>query len=404
MNTLKDCTILVVDDTRINIDILVNILGDDYEVSVAMDGREALDTIENARPDLILLDIMMPIMDGYTVIEILKENAATEDIPVIFISALSDISNKTMGFKLGAVDYIVKPFNIEEVQARVKTHLMLSLAQKELQSQNEILEIKVEERTKELVLTQQATIMSFASLAEYRDLETGSHIKRIKEYVHIIAKEMMNNPKYHNSINKKYIDFLVQSSPLHDIGKVGVPDAILKKSGKLDTDEFEIMKKHTIYGKNAIETVEKDLGELAFLHLAKEMAYTHHERWDGLGYPRGIKGNEIPLSGRIITVADVYDGLVSKRIYKPPYSHQVAVEMILNGKSMQFDPDVVDAFMVCLEEIRHIAIEQADSDDEREVLMNEYDESQTDSIEIPTSYERYNDTFVSNNRSSHEIK
>ncbi|MCD4713618.1 MAG: response regulator [Clostridiales bacterium] len=404
MNTLKECTILVVDDTRINVDILVNILGDDYEVSVAMDGQEALDTIENARPDLILLDIMMPIMDGYTVIEKLKENAITEDIPVIFISALSDISNKTMGFKLGAVDYIVKPFNIEEVRARVKTHLMLSLAQKALQNQNEILEIKVEERTRELMLTQQATIMSFASLAEYRDLETGGHIKRIKEYVHIIAKELMNNPKYQNMINDKYIDFLVQSSPLHDIGKVGVPDAILKKSGKLDTDEFEIMKKHTTYGKNAIETVEKDLGELAFLHLAKEMAYTHHERWDGLGYPRGIKGNEIPLSGRIITVADVYDGLVSRRIYKPPYTHQVAVEMILKGKSMQFDPDVVDAFVGCLEEIRHIAIEQADSVEEREVLMNAYNDSHNDSLEIPSSYERYNDTFVSKNRSSHEIK
>ena len=404
MNTLKECTILVVDDTRINVDILVNILGDDYEVSVAMDGQEALDTIENARPDLILLDIMMPIMDGYTVIEKLKENAITEDIPVIFISALSDISNKTMGFKLGAVDYIVKPFNIEEVRARVKTHLMLSLAQKALQNQNEILEIKVEERTRELMLTQQAAIMSFASLAEYRDLETGGHIKRIKEYVQIIAKELMNNPKYQNMINNKYIDFLVQSSPLHDIGKVGVPDAILKKSGKLDTDEFEIMKKHTTYGKNAIETVEKDLGELAFLHLAKEMAYTHHERWDGLGYPRGIKGNEIPLSGRIITVADVYDGLVSRRIYKPPYTHQVAVEMILKGKSMQFDPDVVDAFMRCLEELRHIAIEQADSDEEREVLMKAYNDSYNDSLEIPSSYERYNDTFVSKNRSSHEIK
>lgn len=404
MNTLKECTILVVDDTRINVDILVNILGDDYEVSVAMDGQEALDIIENARPDLILLDIMMPIMDGYTVIEKLKENAITEDIPVIFISALSDVSNKTMGFKLGAVDYIVKPFNIEEVRARVKTHLMLSLAQKALQNQNEILEIKVEERTRELMLTQQAAIMSFASLAEYRDLETGGHIKRIKEYVQIIAKELMSNPKYQNMMNNKYIDFLVQSSPLHDIGKVGVPDAILKKSGKLDTDEFEIMKKHTTYGKNAIETVEKDLGELAFLHLAKEMAYTHHERWDGLGYPRGIKGNEIPLSGRIITVADVYDGLVSRRIYKPPYTHQVAVEMILKGKSMQFDPDVVDAFMVCLEEIRHIAIEQADSDEEREVLMKAYNDSYNDSLEITSSYERYNDTFVSKNRSSHEIK
>jgi putative two-component system response regulator len=369
-----------------------------------MDGQEALDTIENVRPDLILLDIMMPIMDGYTVIEKLKENTITEDIPVIFISALSDIANKTTGFKLGAVDYIVKPFNIEEVKARVKTHLMLSLAQKALQNQNEILEIKVEERTKELMLTQQAVIMSFASLAEYRDLETGGHIKRIKEYVHTIVKELMNNPKYQNMIDSKYIDLLVQSSPLHDIGKVGVPDAILKKGGKLDSDEFEIMKEHTTFGKNAIESVERDLGELAFLHLAKEMAYTHHERWDGLGYPRGIKGSEIPLSGRIITVADVYDGLVSRRIYKPPYTHQVAVEMILKGKSMQFDPDVVDAFMVCLEEIRHIAIEQADSDEEREVLMNEYSDLYVHSQEIPSSYERYNDTFVSKNRSSHEIK
>lgn len=364
MKKLEDCTILVVDDTKINIDILVNILGDRYEVSVAKNGRAALEMVASACPDLILLDIMMPGMDGYEVIKTLKSDPQTAAIPVIFISALSDISDKTKGFELGAVDYIVKPFNVDEVLARVATHLKLTLAQQALRDQNERLEERVKERTHDLLQAQQATMMSFAILAEFRDMETGGHINRIKEYVRLIAEELKHQPEYEDYLTASYIDLLVQSCPLHDIGKVGVPDAILRKRAHLTYEEFEIMKKHAVYGKNAIESVEEHLGKLPFLNLAKEMAFNHHERWDGSGYPRGIKGLEIPLSARILAVADVYDGLVSKRAYKPPYSHQIAVYMISELRGKQFAPDIVDAFLACEPEIHRVAIEQADSEEE----------------------------------------
>ena len=375
MKNLSDCTILIVDDTKINLEILIEILGHSYEVSVAKDGKNALDLISRYHYDLILLDIMMPNMDGYEVLEKLKMNPNTAEIPVIFISALSDINNKTKGFQLGALDYIVKPFNAEEVRARIKTHLMLYSAQEALKNQNELLEIRVTERTKEVVHIQQATIMSFATLAEFRDLETGAHIKRIKEYTKILACGLMKTGKYVDLINEKYIGLLVLSCPLHDIGKVGIPDSILLKKGKLTPEEFEIMKKHTEYGKQAIEAVESDLGKLTFLHLSKEIAYSHHEKWDGSGYPQGLIGENIPLSGRIVAIADVFDGLVSRRVYKPPFTLRDAVDIIVEGRGTHFDPLIVDVFMDKLEDIRLMGILQADSEEEREVLSVPYFQS-----------------------------
>lgn len=368
MRAIESSKILVVDDTRINLEILLEILGERYDVSVALNGKEALRMVHQFAYDLILLDIMMPDLDGYEVIKVIKESELLSEIPVIFISALSDIENKTKGFKLGAQDYIVKPFNSEEVLARVETHLKLRSAQQALKNQNEHLEKRVKERTKELETVQNATMMSFASLAEFRDLETGAHIKRIKEYARILTSGLRTQENYKNTINDKYIEYLVMSSPLHDIGKVGIPDAILLKKGKLTPEEFEIMKMHTLYGKMAIESVEKDIGPLPFLHLAKEIAFSHHEKWDGSGYPQGLKGKEIPLSGRIIAICDVFDGLVSKRVYKPPFLLSEAVRIILEGKGKHFDPDVVDAFILCLEEIRQMGIIQADSEEEKDVL------------------------------------
>ena len=372
MRAIETSKILVVDDTRINIEILMGILGDIYDVSVALNGIEALRMIDRYAYDLILLDIMMPEMDGYEVIKIIKQTEKWAETPVIFISALSDVENKTKGFMLGAQDYIVKPFNSDEVLARVETHLKLKLAQQALKNQNEVLENRVKQRTKEIEVIQNATMMSFASLAEFRDLETGAHIKRIKEYARIITSGLKKQAKYHNTITDKYIDYLVMSSPLHDIGKVGVPDAILLKKGKLTPEEFEVMKMHTLYGKMAIESVERDIGTLPFLHLAKEIAYTHHEKWDGSGYPQGLKGNEIPLSGRIIAICDVFDGLVSRRVYKPPFTLEDAVGIILEGYGKHFDPEVVDVFMAHLEEIRQMGIAQADSEEEKEVLGRPY--------------------------------
>lgn len=372
MKALNKCRILIVDDTRTNLEILVEILGETYDVSVALSGFEALELVQLCPFDLILLDIMMPNMDGYEVLKKIKKIESYDAVPIIFISALSDIKNKTKGFNLGAVDYIVKPFNIEEVKSRVKTHLQLRTALMALEDQNEILEHKVEERTHEVRMIQQATMMSFASLAEFRDSETGAHIKRVKEYARVVATGLRSLDKYKHLITDRYVELLVMSCPLHDIGKVGIPDAILLKKGKLTIDEFEEMKRHTIYGKQAIEAVERDVGSLGFLHLGKEIAISHHEKWDGSGYPNALRGDDIPLSGRIIAIADVFDGLVSRRVYKPPFTLEVAIGIILEGKGTHFDPDIVEVFMEQLEVIRDIGYHQADSEEEREVLAKPY--------------------------------
>jgi len=368
MKGLAECTILVVDDTEANIDILVEALGDDYYVSVAMDGQSSLDAVLESPPDLVLLDIMMPEMDGYEVCRRLKKDRATAGIPVIFLTALTEIENKTKGFELGAVDYITKPFEILEIQSRVKTHLSLKLAQEELEKQNELLEQKVRERTLELALTQEVTIESMAALAEYRDPETGGHIERTKHYMRALALQLGKHSKFRDYLKNDVIELLYKSAPLHDIGKVGVPDQILLKPGKLTDEEFEAIKKHPLFGYEAIRIAERKLGESSFLRFAGEIAYTHHEKWDGSGYPQGLKGEEIPLAGRLMALADVYDALISKRVYKVSFSHEKAVGIILDGKGKHFDPDVVDGFLEIQEELRQIALKFADFEEERLAL------------------------------------
>jgi len=368
MSTGK-ANILVVDDTETNIDILVDALDKDYEVSVAMDGLGALEAVAANPPDLILLDIMMPGMDGYEVCQKLKSDSATIEIPVIFLTALTELESKTKGFKLGAVDYITKPFEILEVKARVNTHLTLKEAKEFLRNQNAILEQKVEERTLELALTQDVTIHSLASLAETRDNETGGHIRRTQNYVKALAEELKNHPKFSQVLDEQTIALLHKSAPLHDIGKVGVPDSILLKPGKLLPEEFEEMKKHTVYGRDAILTAEKSLGSNSFLHFAREIAHTHQEKWDGSGYPQGLKGEEIPVSGRLMAVADVYDALISKRVYKPPFPHSKAVLIIEEGKGKHFDPHMVDAFLPIKERFKTIALGHCDHEEERTALQ-----------------------------------
>lgn len=360
MKKLSECTVLIVDDTEVNVDILVEALGDDYEISVAMDGESALENIEMEVPDIILLDIMMPGMDGYEVCRHIKENKATAEIPIIFLTAMTDINSKTKGFELGAVDYVTKPFEILEVKARVFTHLSLKLAKYELSKQNEILEKKVIERTKEICLTQEATIEALACLAEYRDPETGGHIKRTKNYIKILAEELKKNPKFKEILNNKTIELLYKSAPLHDIGKIGIRDNVLLKNGKLTDEEFEEMKKHTIFGYDSLARASKNLGDSSFLKCAMELACSHHEKWNGTGYPNRLVGEEIFLSGRLMAVADVYDALISKRVYKQAYSHEKAVQIIIEGKGQHFDPDIIDAFMNVQEEFRKISYEYAD--------------------------------------------
>ena len=345
MNNLDKCTVLIVDDVNANIRILINALSEYYEIAVANNGQAALDYCVNSKPDLILLDIMMPGLSGYDVIKSLKSNISTQKIPVIFLTALSEIENKTRGFDLGAIDYIIKPFEISEVRARVKTHLTLVLASRFIEDQNIHLEALVKARTEELVLTRQATIEALASLAEHRDPETGGHIKRIKHYVIALGKELQTNSPYAHLVDDNYIDLLALSSPLHDIGKVGVKDSILLKPGKLTVQEFEEMKKHTLHGYEAILAAESNLGDNSFLKVANEITYFHHEKWDGSGYPRGLKGEEIPLSARIMSIADVYDALVSKRVYKEAIMHEEAVKIIASERGKHFDDILVLAFL-----------------------------------------------------------
>ncbi len=355
------CSILIVDDTEENVDILIATLGELYDISVAIDGETALEMLEDFTPDLILLDIMMPGIDGYEVCERLKKETRTLKIPIIFLTALSEAQSEEKGLGLGAVDYITKPFNPFLVKARVKNHL-------ELKMHRDNLELLVQQRTSELELTQEVTIESMGTLAEYRDPETGGHIQRTKHYIQLLANHLKNHPKFSAFLTEETIQSLYKSAPLHDIGKVGVPDHILLKPGRLSKGEFEEMKKHTVYGRDTISKAEKKLGTGSFLHYALEIAESHQEKWDGSGYPNGWAGEEIPISGRLMAVADVYDALISKRVYKAPFSHSKAVAIIQKGSGQHFDPDIVAAFLQISEEFRKIALEHADFPEEREAL------------------------------------
>ena len=338
-------TIMIVDDTEMNIAILVDALQDNYEVIVAINGLDAIELLEDQKPDLILLDIIMPEMDGYDVLKTIKKNSELEHIPVILLSAITDSGSKAKGFSLGAVDYVTKPFEIVEVMARVETQLRLEEARLILENQNLFLEEKVKERTEFLERTNSAAIYCLVALAETRDLETGEHINRTQKYIRELALELQGKDEYRDVLTNEYIELLYKSAPLHDIGKVGVKDSILLKPGRLTEEEFEEMKKHTIYGGESLMGGKNELGENSFLTLAEEIAFTHHEKWDGSGYPNRLSKKEIPISGRLMALSDVYDALISKRVYKGAFTHDEARNIILEGRGAHFDPDIVDAFI-----------------------------------------------------------
>ncbi len=362
MAILANCTVLIVDDVDANIDILSKALGDELDIIVAIDGERALKIASEKRPDLILLDIIMPGMDGYEVCKRLKTDPATRNIPIVFLTAMGKEQDEAKGLALGAVDYITKPFSLELVRARVHNHLLLKRHQDHLEG-------LVRERTRQLELIKEVTIKSLASLAEYRDPEPRGHIKRTQNYIKILAEHLQNHPAFEDFLTSANIELLYNSAPLHDIGKVGVPDHILLKPDILTKEEFDEMKKHSQYGHDAIAAAEKDIGEeVSFLQFAKEIAYTHHERWDGSGYPQGLYGDRIPISGRLMAIADVYDALTSKRVYKAPFPHEKAVGIIMEGKGTHFDPDVTDAFLKMEDRLRQIAFKFANSEEEKELL------------------------------------
>lgn len=363
--------ILIVDDSEVNIDVLIEVLQDEYEILVATDGQTAVGVALQEQPDLILLDVMMPKMNGYEVCRRIKSDKWAADTPIIFVTAMGSTEDEEKGLQSGAVDYLVKPINPAITRARVRTHLELKTARDALKNQNRQLEKKVIQRTKELQLTQDVTIHGLAGLAETRDNETGQHIRRTQHYVLHLAKALRSQGKHTELLTDSYVNLLFKSAPLHDIGKVGVPDSVLLKPGKLTDEEWVEMKKHTTYGYEALLNAESSLGTSSFLGMAKDIARYHHESWDGKGYPEGLSGTDIPLSARIMKVADIYDAIISKRVYKPAMSHIEAADIITRASGTIIDPEVAEAFGSVKKSFRKTALELADGDEQRATIGNE---------------------------------
>jgi putative two-component system response regulator len=345
-SVLRDSTVLVVDDSPENLELMGGLLSDLYRIKVANSGSRALKILESDNlPDLILLDVMMPDMSGWDVCQIIKSTKRLSEIAVIFLTAKTSPEDEKCGFDLGAVDYISKPINPATLLSRVKTHLSLKRMSDALRDRNLVLRDEIDKGVQEIRAIQETTIHAMASLAETRDNETGNHIRRTQNYVKTLAQTLKSHPRFSHYLTDEQIEMLYMSAPLHDIGKVGIPDHILLKPGRLDAAEFEIMKTHTTLGYQSILSASERLsGGSGFLTCAMEIALSHQEKWDGSGYPQGLSGDEIPISARLMAVADVYDALISERYYKKAFSHETAVGIILEGRGSHFDPDVVDAF------------------------------------------------------------
>jgi putative two-component system response regulator len=356
-------TVLVVDDVPENLTVLGELLVREYTVRAANSGPAALRlAVTHPQPDLILLDLMMPGMDGYQVLQHLRDDPRTRDIPVICVTALDATEDEERGLSMGAVDYITKPLRPSVVLARVRTQIELKRARDRLSNQNAFLEAEVARRMTENQLAQDASIHALARLAETRDPETGNHILRTQEYVRRLGQLLRTHPRFAPSLDDHAIALLAKSAPLHDIGKVGIPDSILLKPGRLDTAEWEIMKTHSAIGAEAIERAEADAQQpIEFLAVAKQIARHHHERWDGHGYPDGLAGDAIPLAARLMALADIFDALISRRVYKPALPHLRAREIIAGSRGTHLDPDVVDVFIADFDTFRAIAERHADT-------------------------------------------
>jgi putative two-component system response regulator len=348
-NELKK--ILLVDDDLTNLVNAKNVLGKHFEVFTIPSGEKLFKILDRVTPDIILLDVEMPGMNGYEVIKNLKNNPKTADIPVIFLTARIDVGSELEGLTLGAVDYITKPFAPSLLLKRVENHLLTESQKRLLQIQNDRisnyninLHQMVEAKTQTVRELQNAIFDILAEVIEYRDDETGGHIHRTQQYFRILLDGLQENRIYQDEIAEWDWSLLILSSQLHDIGKIAISDAILLKPEKLTSDEFEIMKTHTVIGGEIIERIERNTTDHLFIQYAKSMALTHHEKWDGSGYPHKLSGVNIPLQGRLMAVVDVYDALVSKRPYKKPFTHDEAVRIICESNGTHFDPSIIDIF------------------------------------------------------------
>jgi len=330
--------ILIVDDIEINRMILREILQDDYQIVEASSGSEALDKLyeDNLLPTVVLLDIMMPGIDGFQVLERMKLEKSTKNIPVLFITAADSEEDESRGLKAGAADYVTKPFNHDIVRARVDNHINLARYRHRLEQ-------LVAKKAAEVTKTYEQTLEVLATIIEYRNLESGAHIRRTTLLTEVIVAMMLDKERFRDALLAENVLSLIKASALHDIGKIGISDSILLKPGRLTPDEFDVIKTHTTIGSQIIDSIAATLPDNdSYLKYAKEICNYHHERWDGTGYPSGLKGEDIPLSSRIISIVDVYDALVSPRCYKGAYPHDVSLEIIMEGRGTQFDPDIVD--------------------------------------------------------------
>jgi len=359
-------TVLVVDDTPDYLTQISALLKDHYRVQVANHGEKCIRiaTAETG-PDLILLDIMMPDLDGYEVLRRLKGYPATRDIPVIFLTARNQEEDERIGLELGAVDYITKPISPSILLARVANHLQLRAAREMLKERSTSLEIEVFKRTRELALVRDVTIAAMATMAEIREGAVGRHLRRIQHYTHALAQQLRHHPRFAAALTATTIEQLFRAAPLHDLGRVGLPDRLLYKRGAYTPDEFEIVKRHPQLGREILEAAEGQVGGAGqFLALAKEIAYCHQERWDGSGYPQGLRGEAIPLSARLVAVADAYDTLTCRKLQEAAISHAAALESLKEGRGTRFDPDILDGLFQVEAEFHDIALKFQDSDED----------------------------------------
>ncbi len=344
MNHLSN--ILVVDDMKENLELLQLLLKPKgYTVQTAETGEKALQLIADDPPDVILLDLVMPGMNGFEVCERVKQARETRHIPVIMITGVIEHEANVRALEAGADDFVVRPFDSLLLDARIRSAIRSKALQDQLIGYQHDLEERIRERTIQLERIQYAAVFSLAKLAESRDPETGEHLERIRSYARAIAEHLSEQPAYEDMVDSAFVDAIYFTSPLHDIGKVGIPDDILLKPGKLSAEEFDTMKTHSNIGGETLQAAYEEAGPNTMLDMGRDIAFYHHERWDGKGYPTGLKGEEIPLAARIVSLGDVYDALRSKRPYKEGFSHEKSKEIIMEGRGTQFDPAVIDAFV-----------------------------------------------------------
>jgi putative two-component system response regulator len=339
--------IVIVDDNISNLTIGKNILKPYYEVLITPSAEKLFICLENFIPDLILLDIEMPNIDGFEVIKFLKSVGRYADIPVIFLTAKLDERSELKGLGLGAVDYVYKPFSAPLLLKRIETHILLALQRKELKQRNYTLQSAVNRKNKEVFALENTVLSTVAELVEFRDCITGGHVYRTMKYLQVLIEQLLDDNIYAEKVCEWNPDFLIPSAQLHDVGKIAISDAILNKPAKLTDEEFRRMQEHVVIGISIIERIEKSTHESEFLRYAKTIAATHHEKWDGTGYPYRLKGAVIPLEGRLMAIADVYDALISERPYKKAFTAEEAERIIEEGRGKHFDPVLIDVFHKC---------------------------------------------------------